>query len=557
MPHITNPILRGFNPDPSICRAGDDFYIAVSTFEWYPGVFIYHSVNLERWELVSRPLERLSQLNMLGNPSSGGVWAPCLSWSEGRFWLIFSDVKDWAGTAPDFIDGFKDCHNYLITSESITGPWSDPLYLNSSGFDPSLFHDEDGRKWLTNMIWDHRPGRNSFGGIALQEYSVKEQRLVGPIRNIFKGSSIGFTEAPHLYRRGGWYYLMTAEGGTSYSHAVTLARSRSLEGPYELHPQQPLLSSNRDIPGYEQACVQGEPLSTLKRYLRPGLQKAGHGSMVPWTDEQWVLAHLCGRPIGDTLYCPLGRETALQKLVWKDDHWPYPVEDGPQSTVELPSRPGCSKTAPPVETEPIRWREDFDADSWDPHLQTLRVPADQRFDVKARPGWLRLHGAESPVSRFSQSLLARRVQSFDWSAETLVDFVPQDFQQFAGLSVRYDERTQLLLRISDLDGQRVLGILSLDQNRLELPLGTDEIVLPDGPVYLGVDMSDEKISFRWSPDGLAWFSVGPVFDAWKLSDEYAEPMGFTGMFVGICCYDISGRRAPADFDFLSYREHNV
>ena len=135
---ITNPILTGFNPDPSICRVGDDFYIATSTFDWFPGVQIHHSRDLVHWHLLTRPLTRVSQLNMKGNPDSCGVWAPNLTYKDGMFYLVYTDVKRFDGR-------WKDTHNYLVTATEIDGEWSDPIYLNSSGFDPSLFHDEDGR----------------------------------------------------------------------------------------------------------------------------------------------------------------------------------------------------------------------------------------------------------------------------------------------------------------------------------------------------------------------------------------------------------------------------
>ena len=148
---IANPILPGFNPDPSICRVGDDYYIVTSTFEWYPGVQVHHSRDLRHWRLVNRPLNRPEQLDMRGNEDSCGIWAPCLTHADGRFWLVYTDVKRKDGS-------FKDAHNYIVTAPEIAGPWSDPVYTNSSGFDPSLFHDDDGRKWHLNMIWDHRVG---------------------------------------------------------------------------------------------------------------------------------------------------------------------------------------------------------------------------------------------------------------------------------------------------------------------------------------------------------------------------------------------------------------
>jgi xylan 1,4-beta-xylosidase len=165
---IRNPILPGFNPDPSICRVGADYYIATSTFEWYPGVQIHHSTDLVNWRLVKRPLDRASQLDMRGNPDSGGIWAPCLSYADGLFWLVYTDVKRLDGS-------FKDSHNYIVTAPAIEGPWSDPVHVNSSGFDPSLFHDDDGRKWFMNMLWNHissgvggQPKHPSFAGILLR-----------------------------------------------------------------------------------------------------------------------------------------------------------------------------------------------------------------------------------------------------------------------------------------------------------------------------------------------------------------------------------------------------
>ena len=197
-PRIHNPILRGFNPDPSIVRVGDDYYIATSTFEWFPGVQIHHSRDLAHWRLAARPLTRPSQLDMRGDPDSCGVWAPCLTHADGRFYLVYTDVKRYGRTTTAGASGasLRDFHNYLVTSTRIDGEWSDPVYLNSSGFDPSLFHDDDGRKYLVNMLWDHRPGQNRFAGIVLQEYSPAEGRLIGERRNIFTGTALGLTEAP-------------------------------------------------------------------------------------------------------------------------------------------------------------------------------------------------------------------------------------------------------------------------------------------------------------------------------------------------------------------------
>ncbi len=256
---------------------------------------------------------------MLGDPDSCGVWAPCLSYADGLFWLIYTDVKRFGRTTVGGASGasLRDFHNYLVTSPRIDGDWSDPVYLNSSGFDPSLFHDDDGRKYLLNMLWDHRPGNNRFAGIVLQEYSVKERKLIGERINIFKGTPLGFTEAPHLYKRNGWYYLLTAEGGTGWGHAVTMARSRKLTGPYELHPDTYILSA-RHRPDVE-------------------LQRAGHADFVETQNGETYMVYLCGRPLRNRGRCTLGRETAIQKMVWGKDGWLRTLDGQGIPTLETPA----------------------------------------------------------------------------------------------------------------------------------------------------------------------------------------------------------------------------
>lgn len=524
MSTIQNPILRGFHPDPSILCVGEDYYIATSTFEWFPGVQIYHSRDLVRWELTARPLDRLSQLNMLGEDNSCGVWAPCLSYDNGTYYLIYTDVKS-------FIGSFKDTHNYLVTAKDIRGPWSEPVYLNSSGFDPSLFHDSDGRKYLVNMLMDHTSFNGKFAGIVLQEYSVKEQKLVGPVHNIFKGTPAGLAEGPHLYRHDGWYYLMMAEGGTGYAHAVTVVRSRQLTGPYEMDPQLHLLTTKHQ-PWYP-------------------IQKAGHGSLIHAANGRWYVAHLCGRPVGEDRRCILGRETALQEVVWKDG-W-LRLKNGtncPDAALEIPDT-----DAVPVSRN---LHEDFDGDGWDIHFQTLRVPLAERASLSARKGWLRLTGAESLNSKFHQSLLAHRQQSFYCQAETKLEFHPWHFQQMAGLTYFYNTQCYYYLYLSREEHLgRVLSVMKCDLGQGTLPLGAGIPLPGDGPVYLRVTTSRETARFSWSLDGTTFTDIGDPLDATILSDDYFESMGhgmFTGAFFGICCQDLSGQKCFADFDYFDYKE---
>lgn len=518
---IVNPILRGFNPDPSIVRVGDDYYIATSTFEWFPGVQIHHSKDLIHWKLITRVLDRTSQLDMIGNPPSGGIWAPCLTYSDGLFYLVYTNVKtEW--------NSFHDCHNYLVTAPSIYGPWSEPVYLNSSGFDPSLFHDDDGRKWLVNMLWDFRKtGEQRFGGIVIQEYCPKRKRLVGEIQNIFKGTELGLTEAPHIYKVNGYYYLMTAEGGTSYEHAVTMARSRNLFGPYEVDPKNPILTAryNDELP----------------------LKKAGHASIVQTQTGQWYMVYLCARPLPGSNRCVLGRETAIQEVVWTEDNW-LRTKNGrgePELIVDAPDLPEYK-----FENEPFY--DDFDLPELSIHFQTLRIPlGEKHMSLTERPGYLRLKGGESLSSRHEQSLVARRQQSFVYTATTCVEFEPDTFQQMAGLICIYNSSGYYYLRITRDDNLgKCLGIIICDRG--VVTHGYDVPINGWTRIYLRAKVNMYDLNFMYSKDGAIWQPIGPTLDMSKLSDEYVSEGHFTGAFVGLCCQDVSGTRKHADFDFFEY-----
>ena len=245
---IQNPILPGFCPDPSIIRVGEDYYIANSSFEWWPGVKIYHSKDLKHYEQLPSPLNRMSQLNMVGEGDSCGVWAPDISWDGEYFWLIYTDVKTRTG-------GLFNTHNYLVKSKDIRGGWSEPVYLNSSGFDPSVFHDTDGKMYIVNMI-------NNFKGILVQEYDPVQECLVGEAKNVFPGTGRNYTEGPHIYHIGEYYYLLMAEGGTSYEHMATMARARSIWGPYEEDTGNPVLTSDVENPEELQKCGHADLVCT-------------------------------------------------------------------------------------------------------------------------------------------------------------------------------------------------------------------------------------------------------------------------------------------------------
>jgi xylan 1,4-beta-xylosidase len=539
---IQNPILPGFFPDPSICRVGDDYYLANSSFEWFPGVPLHHSRDLMNWRQIGHALTRASQLDLRGVADSAGVWAPSMSYADGQFWLIYTNIRNTGMGRP-----FKDIGIYLTTAKEITGPWSDPVVLNNIGFDPSLFHDDDGRKWLLNIIWDFRKGHYRFAGIVIQEYDPRQRKLIGPMKKILQKQNI-LCEGPNLYKRDGWYYLMMAEGGTGWGHGISMARAKNILGPYELDPQPAVLTARDDV--------------SLP------LQKAGHGELVETPAGEWYLAHLASRPLitgaafnaaspdkSETAMqhaghrCILGRETCLQKVEWREGwlrlagggHYPKMSWPAPKN---LPAQPW---PAPPQ-------RDDFDAGKLDAAWSSLRVPMDESWcSTKARPGWLRLRGRESQHSPFYQSLVARRLQHFRATVETCLEFSPEHFTHSAGLICYYDSRTHFYLRVSHDEALgKVLGIVLTDDGVYD-ELKDSPIAVKDWrKIYLRADIDHAKLKFSASPDGKSWQPIGPELDASKLSDDYGSVFHFTGAMAGVCCQDLKDNCLCADFDYFSY-----
>jgi len=533
MTRFHNPILPGFNPDPSILRVGEDFFIATSTFEWFPGVQIHHSRDLVHWRMVGRPLSRPAQLDMRGDPDSCGVWAPDLSYADGRFWLTYTDVKRFGQSTMDGASNvtLRDFHNYLVTCDRIDGDWSDPIYLNSSGFDPALVHDDDGRSWLVNMLWDHRPGKPRFAGIVVQELDRATGALAGEPRLIFEGTERGFTEGPHLYKRDGWYHLLVAEGGTGWHHAVVMARSRSLFGPYEVHPDGAVLTSagSRDGP----------------------LARAGHGDLVELADGSPWIAYLCGRPLPGRERCVLGRETALQPMRWDKDGWLRSLTDN--------AAPDPQPPLPPLTPAPwneAAWDGNFQQGPLPADLQWLRTPyPEELFSLTARPGFLRLYGRETIGSQFRQSLVARRQQHFRYTATTRLEFEPADFQQAAGLICYYNSTKFHYLLVTRDGDVRQLQVMTASPDEANLRMKTVVSALPAGAIELRAEADFDEMRFAWRGEGTGDWQVLPdIFDLSLLSDEASLPglPNFTGAFVGMACQDMRGTAAPADFAFFRY-----
>jgi xylan 1,4-beta-xylosidase len=514
---LDNPIIPGFHPDPDIIRVGSDYFITTTSFEWFPGIPIHHSTDLVNWRLIGHALGP-GQMDLAPVPDSGGVYIPSIAWHEGTFYLVYSIVYE--GAWPHVANR---CH--LITANDITGPWSEPVYLNSMAFDPAVFIDRDGRIHIVNLVMETRPGRGpQMKGFMLQEYDPRAKRLIGEARMIFETADhLLHPEGPHLYHIGEYYYLMCAIGGTKWEHATLFMRSHSLWGPYEIAPKTPLLTSKGDP---------GNPL-----------QKAGQGCIVDTPEGDWFLAHHAGRPVGSQRVCPLGRETCLQQIRWNAEGWPELAHGGihPATTIRPPSR-NATKASTPALQESIE--ETFSSPELDPEWCTLREPPSAdwlRVDPQAQ--CLSLRGRQPIAARYQQSLVARRWTSVHFTAATRLDFKPSHYRQMAGLICYYDTSDFAYAYLThDEEVGRCLQLVQRISGRPwhECPRLARPVAVPHGPVELRVRVAELSIQFAYrGAEAADWTPLGEELDGAHLSDEGTDGslMRFTGAFVGMAAHD--------------------
>ncbi|GLW67967.1 glycoside hydrolase 43 family protein [Kitasatospora phosalacinea] len=473
---VPNPVIPGFHPDPSVCRVGEDYYLVCSSFEYFPGIPVFHSRDLVHWRQIGNALDRPEQLRLpLDKPSSGGVFAPTLRHHDGRFHLVVTNVSD-RGTM-------------LLTTTDPAGPWSDPVHLPGvPGIDPDLAWDEDGTCWVT------------VNGIAQVRIDPTTGETLGEPHRLWSGTPGALApEAPHLYRIGEWWYLMIAEGGTERGHGVSIARGRTPSGPFEPCPHNPVL--------------------THRSTARP-VQNTGHADLVQAPDGSWWMVLLAVRPRGGTPgWHVLGRETFLAPVEWVDG-WPVVGE----VTLELPVPSWPLHPVPEVPT-----RDDFDRAELDPQWISVRRRPEELCTTKERPGWLTLRAAGASLDAPDAVFVGRRQQHHACRVRTLVD--PADGR--GGLAVRLDEEHHYEI---EAGGGEVRVLARVGPLRSEVASRP----VPAGPVVLGVETAPEPPrGSRTGPDVLSFgieepdgtFTVLAALGGRYLSTEVAG--GFTGRVIGM------------------------
>lgn len=519
-----NPILPGFHPDPAVERVGEDYYLVTSSFQWFPGIPVYTSRDLVHWRPVGYALTRDSQLDLRGVGDSLGVWAPDIRFIDGVFYIAYTDMRRY--NKHNRRDRLIE--NKLVRATDPAGPWSDPVLINGSGIDPSIFRDDDGRTYWVNQVY----GPDTFSrGIECCEIDLTEMRLTGEPRLLWPGTSVGYTEGPHIYKRGGWYYLLTAEGGTFHNHQCSIARSRDLWGPYETMPGNPLLTM-RDT------------------WREAGISRSGHGDFIEVGGDLRHIAFLAARPYGPRGCANPGRETFMLPVEWTPEGWPV-VNGGRGVSWECPF-PDLPEQEPYVAPP----TDDFDGPALTHHWNTCRNPDPAGMSLAERPGYLRIRGCPYPLSDIRHvNLVARRQESIDFTAETMLEFAPPDDRAEAGIVCYYDTRNYLTLSVTR-EGEHRIARLAVHRTDPG-PDGKDTVTdmaagicpLPSsGPVTLRVEARGQDYRFSAGPESGPVATVGTL-DGSILSDEHAMTFGwgFTGAFAGMYAVDAAGRGTAADF----------
>jgi len=496
-----NPIIPGFYPDPSICRVNDDYFLVTSSFSYFPGVPIFQSRDLVSWRQIGHCLTRFSQLPLSNGSTTGGIYAPTIRYHRGTFYMLTTNVS--VGK------------HFYVSTEDPAGEWSEPIWIDAEGIDPSFLFEDDGRVYFT---WTQR------GAIYQSELDIRTGKLLTPPQSIWTGTGGRYPEAPHLYNIRGRYYLLIAEGGTEYGHMVTIARSDTPWGPFEPCPRNPILTHRN----------RGSHL----------IQGTGHADLIEAQDGSWWMVFLGFRLMAEFLaYHHLGRETFLAPLTWDEQGWPIINGNG---TVE------SKMVAPTLPAQP--WpaestRDDFQSTALNLCWNVLGNLAPESWSLSERPGWLRLKGSPATLDdAVVPVFVGRRQQHFTCTATALLDAIPTEDGHEAGLTVFMDRMHHYEIAVVQNNGiceailRRRIGDLSAVVART---------AVTPGQITLQIQATPTSYTFAFSQNGNGLIHLGAGSTRY-LSSEVAG--GFTGVYLGMYATNNGkGGLAVADFDWFDYQ----
>ncbi|MCP9223536.1 glycoside hydrolase family 43 protein [Erythrobacter sp. LQ02-29] len=494
-----NPILPGFQPDPSIVKVGSDFYLVTSTFSWFPGLPIYHSTDLVHWRQIGNAIDRTGMVDFAGLGTNRGLFAPAISHHDGKFWIANTCIECGG--------------NFVITAKNPAGPWSDPVFLDFGGIDPSLVFEPDGSAWIAyNDAPAGEPRYEGHRALWLQRFDPNAMKMM-PERHLLVDGGVDpstnpvWAEGPHIYRVGDWYYLMAAEGGTADQHSETIYRSRTLTGPYQPGPNNPILTQ-RDLPPDR----------------RDRVEATGHADLVQLDDGSWWGVFLATRPFAgqSTL---LGRETFLLPVTW-DGGWPTFLPHGKPVPLQL-AAPDLPRSEA---TDWREWREEFTAPLSDAWIGLRTPDTMQRWLVETgRKGRLALIPSTEPAGGGKPSFVGRRLRHENAAYETHLDFAPGKEGDFAGLLALMDESHFLAFgREGDAIVARIRSSADQDE-RGELVASAP--YRPSDPLDLRMEIRGGEARLEWRKAGEGrYVELGAPIDIEPLATIHAGL--FTGLVVG-------------------------
>jgi xylan 1,4-beta-xylosidase len=495
-----NPILKGFYPDPSICRGGDTFYLVTSTFQFLPGVPIFLSKDLVNWTQIGHCITRPSQVNMKGIECSRGIFAPTIRFHEGKFYMITTNVT---------------VGNFIVSTEDPAGEWSEPTFIDIEGIDPSFFF-EDGRVYVQYASF---LGENT--GIGQVEIDLPTGKLLSEPVIISKGSGGRDVEGPHMYHIGEYYYLLTAEGGTREGHMVTIRRGDSIWGPFEECPHNPILS-NRD---------KGKQL----------LQNVGHGDLVEDENGNWWMVALAVQSIKHRHH--LGRETILMPVTWNEDGWPIVSEGYAESEIDAPI------PLTNVQEQLASDTDHFDSPVLGLKWNSMREFIENQYSLIDRPGFLTLKVSEDSLDGLGAvSFIGQRQQDMACEVIVKMEFEPFNDGEEAGITIFGDNAHHLDLFLGRFDGETKICL----RKKVSDLVSADTVTADNKTtVYLKITTDKLEYVFAYSFDGTNYYTIGRTRTKHVSSEVIDSP--FTGVYIGM--YATSNGKeteAKAYFDYFSY-----
>lgn len=519
--HLINPLLPGFYPDPSVCRKGKDYYLVTSTFEYFPGIPIFHSNDFVHWHQLGHVLARQEQLDLDGVSSSKGIYASSIFYQEerDRFYVITTLVRN---------GNYYDNVNFYVHADNPEGPWSDPVIVKGAeGIDPSLAFDGGKAYYLGNCRpFPDQPEKGRH--IWLQELDLETGDLIGNRHVLLKQGAFvnaAAPEGPHIYHIGDWYYLLIAEGGTFRNHASTVFRSQSMTGPYESDPRNPLITHRNLRNDYP-------------------INNPGHADMIQLHNGEWWAVLLAVRPVGGN-YGNLGRETFAVPVIWEAE---WPVFSPDTGRVEF------SYPAPALE-EHI-WEKAPDRDNFgDPRLSdawiSIRTPRHKIYSLTERLGYLRIFLHSSAITEEgSPSFLGRRQQHMCFEISAAMEFEPVQEGETGGIILLMNHRYHLRMEYAIFKGRKEIRLTRCFQGKEEL-LSSEP--WENKRIYLKVSAKYQELYFFYSEDGEKFSQLAGEVDGTILSKEVAG--GYTGTILGLYASS-NGNESNnyADFDWFEYKE---